>query len=326
MRSPLDPEYRLNTTRCQNFVPRAKRNYSFEGMLKGITAGLSQPPNTGSIGRLLTSTLAFVIFSAGAVAGGLGVALGLGGGIFLVPFLTLVLGFPLKSAAAISLATVIATSSAVTAQRAGSQLVNLRFGMLLEVATTAGSLLGGITAQFVAESTLQRLFGVVAIAVAAVMLGRINRRNVILDTTIDPGRLGGRFYEEESGGVVTYRVKRLPIAVFASFIAGNVSSLLGIGGGIIKVPVLNAWCGMPLRAAAATSALMIGVTATGGAIIYFGRGDLQPLLAAPAVLGVQAGSLVGGRLAYGASVKWLKLLMAALLVIVAVLMFLRSTQ
>jgi uncharacterized membrane protein YfcA len=275
---------------------------------------------------LLTSTLAFVIFSAGAVAGGLGVALGLGGGIFLVPFLTLVLGFPLKSAAAISLATVIATSSAVTAQRAGSQLVNLRFGMLLEVATTAGSLLGGITAQFVAESTLQRLFGIVAIAVAAVMLGRINRRNVILDTTIDPGRLGGRFYEEESGGVVTYRVKRLPIAVLASFIAGNVSSLLGIGGGIIKVPVLNAWCGMPLRAAAATSALMIGVTATGGAIIYFGRGDLQPLLAAPAVLGVQAGSLVGGRLAYGASVKWLKLLMAALLVIVAVLMFLRSTQ
>jgi len=292
---------------------------------EGITAGLSQPPNTGSIGTLLTATLAFVIFSAGAVAGGLGVALGLGGGIFLVPFLTLVLGFPLKSAAAISLATVIATSSAVTAQRAGSQLVNLRFGMLLEVATTAGSLLGGITAQFVAESVLQRLFGIVAIAVAAVMLGRINRRNVIRDATIDPGRLGGRFYEEESGGVVTYRVKRLPLALGASFIAGNVSSLLGIGGGIIKVPVLNAWCGMPLRAAAATSALMIGVTATGGAIIYYGRGDLQPLLAAPAVLGVQAGSLVGGRLAYGASVKWLKLLMAALLVTVAVLMFLRST-
>ena len=274
---------------------------------------------------MLTATLAFVIFSAGAVAGGLGIALGLGGGIFLVPFLTLVLGFPLKSAAAISLATVIATSSAVTAQRAGSQLVNLRFGMLLEVATTAGSLLGGITAQFVAESVLQRLFGIVAVAVAAVMLGRINRRNVMLDPTIDPGRLGGRFYEEESGGVVMYRVKRLPLALGASFIAGNVSSLLGIGGGIIKVPVLNAWCGMPLRAAAATSALMIGVTATGGAIIYYGRGDLQPLLAAPAVLGVQAGSLVGGRLAYGASVKWLKLLMAALLVVVAVLMFLRST-
>jgi len=274
----------------------------------------------------LTATLALIIFGAGTVAGALGVALGLGGGIFLVPFLTLVLGFPLKSAAAISLATVIATSSAVTAQRAGNQLINLRVGMVLEAATTLGSLLGGITAQLVAESMLQRLFGVVAIGVAAVVLGRVNKRNVILDATVDPGRLGGRFYEEESRGIVSYRVKRLPLALFASFIAGNVSSLLGIGGGIIKVPVLNSWCGMPLRAAAATSALMIGVTATGGAIIYYGRGDLQPLLAAPAVLGVQVGSLAGARLAYGASVKWLKVLMAVLLVIVGVLMFLRSMQ
>ena len=274
----------------------------------------------------LTATLALIIFGAGTVAGALGVALGLGGGIFLVPFLTLVLGFPLKSAAAISLATVIATSSAVTAQRAGNQLINLRVGMVLEAATTLGSLLGGITAQLVAESMLQRLFGIVAIGVAAVVLGRVNKRNVILDATVDPGRLGGRFYEEESRGIVSYRVKRLPLALFASFIAGNVSSLLGIGGGIIKVPVLNSWCGMPLRAAAATSALMIGVTATGGAIIYYGRGDLQPLLAAPAVLGVQVGSLAGARLAYGASVKWLKVLMAVLLVIVGVLMFLRSTQ
>jgi uncharacterized protein len=272
----------------------------------------------------LTAPLALIIFGAGVLAGALGVVLGLGGGIFLVPFLTLALGFPLKSAAAISLATVIATSSAVSARRAGNQLINLRVGMVLEVATTVGSLLGGITAQYVAESTLQRLFGIVATAVALVMLGRVHRRNVIADPAADPGRLGGRFYEEESGGVVTYRVKRLPLALVASFIAGNVSSLLGIGGGIIKVPVLNAWCGMPLRAAAATSALMIGVTATGGAIIYYGHGDLRPLLAAPAVLGVQVGSWAGSRFAEQASVKWLKLLMAALLIIVAVLMFVRS--
>ena len=260
------------------------------------------------------------------MAGALGVALGLGGGIFLVPFLTLALGFPLKSAAAISLSTVIATSSSVSARRAGNQLINLRFGMTLEVATTAGSLLGGITAQLVAESTLERLFGVVAVAVAFVMLGRINRRNVMVDPTVDTGRLGGRFHEAESGGVVAYRIKRLPLALFASFIAGNVSSLLGIGGGIIKVPVLNAWCGMPLRAAAATSALMIGVTATGGAIIYYGHGDLRPLLAAPAVLGVQAGSWAGTHIAENASVKWLKLLMSALLLVVSVLMFVRSLR
>jgi uncharacterized membrane protein YfcA len=274
----------------------------------------------------MTVSLAAFIFAAGAVAGALGIVLGLGGGIFLVPFLTLVLGFPVKSAAAISLATVIATSSAAAAARAGNHLMNLRLGMLLEVATAAGSLLGGITAQVVAESTLQRIFGVVAIAVAAVMLARVNRRNVISDPRADPGRLGDRFYDAESGAVVTYRIKRLPLALAASFIAGNLSSLLGIGGGVIKVPVLNAWCGMPLRAAAATSALMIGVTATGGAIIYYGRGDLQPLIAAPAVLGVQFGSWAGLRLAEHASAKWLKLLMVTILGIVGGLMLVRSLR
>jgi uncharacterized membrane protein YfcA len=124
--------------------------------------------------------------------------------------------------------------------------------------------------------------------------------------------------------MVTYRIKRLPLALTASFVAGNVSSLLGLGGGIVKVPVLNAWCGMPVRAAAATSAFMIGVTAAGGAIIYFGRGDLQPLMAAPAVLGVQLGSWVGLRLAHHAPARWLKLLLVAVLFGVAMQMVIRS--
>src|ERR1700741_1595459 len=134
----------------------------------------------------MTASLAAIIFAAGAVAGAFGIVLGLGGGVFLVPFFTLIPGFSVKSAAAISLTTVIATSSAVVAARAGNRLMNLRFGMLLEVATAAGSLLGGITAQWIAESTLQRLFGLVAIFVAAVMVARVNRRNVISDPHADP--------------------------------------------------------------------------------------------------------------------------------------------
>jgi len=274
----------------------------------------------------LTPVVAFIVFTAGAGAGALGALLGIGGGVFLVPFLNLVLGFPIKSAAAISLSTVIAASSSVSAGRAGRRLINLRLGMVLEVAAVAGSLLGGITAQLFAESTIQRLFGVVALLVAAVMLTRLNRRNVILDSTASPGHLGGRFHEAESHGIVTYRIKRLPLALAASFVAGNVSSLLGIGGGVIKVPVLNAWCGVPLRAAAATSAFMIGVTATSGAIIYYGHGDLQPLAAAPAVIGVQLGSWVGLHLARRASARRLKLLMAGILLIVAVLMLMQGER
>jgi uncharacterized membrane protein YfcA len=268
----------------------------------------------------VTPALAAIIFGAGVAAGSLGGLLGIGGGVFLVPFLNLGLGLPFPVAAAISLTTVIATSSSVSAGRPVKQLINLRLGMLLEVATAAGSLLGGITAQLVAPATLQKLFGSVAAIVALTMVGRLNRRNVILDPSAAPGVLGGRFYEEESGGTVTYRIKRLPVALIASFAAGNLSSLLGIGGGVIKVPVLNAWCGVPLRAAAATSAFMIGVTATAGAVIYYGYGQLVPALAAAAVLGVQLGSWGSMRVGTRASTKWLKVLMAAILFLVAVLM------
>jgi uncharacterized protein len=274
----------------------------------------------------VTAALALIIFVAGAVAGSLGALLGLGGGIFLVPLLNLALGFPIGVAAAISLVTVIATSSSVTAGKAGQHLMNFRFGMLLEVATAAGSVLGGITAQFVSQTALQRLFSAVTAAVAVVTIARSNKRNVILDPAADPGVLGGRFLDQETGRHVVYRIKRLPLAIGVSFVAGNVSSLLGIGGGFMKVPVLNAWCGMPLRAAAATSAFMIGVTATSGAIIYYGHGQLIAPLAAAAVLGVQLGSWGGLRFGANASAKWLKLLMAIVLFGVSVLMLVRASR
>jgi len=274
----------------------------------------------------VTLTLAAIIFGSGVAAGGVGALLGIGGGVFFVPLLHLALGFPLRTAAAISLTSVIATSSAVSARRAGQHLINLRLGMLLEVATVAGSLLGGLTAYLFTETALQRLFALVMVVGAAAVLARVNRRNVILDQTVDPGRLGGRYYEDESAGTVVYRVKRLPVAIVASFLAGNVSSLLGIGGGVFKVPALNALCGVPLRVAAATSAFMIGVTATSGAIIYYGRGDLPVLAAAPAVLGVQLGSWAGLKLTDRLPAKALKVMLVVVMTAVAVLMLFRSTR
>ncbi len=273
----------------------------------------------------VTYALGLIIFGSGVAAGGVGALLGIGGGVFFVPLLHVALGFPLHTAAAISLTTVIATSSSVSAGRAGEQLINLRLGMVLEIATVAGSLLGGLTAHLFSEATLHRLFGAVTVLAAGAVIARVNRRNVILDPSAQPGLLGGRFHEGESGCTVTYRVKRLPVALLSSFVAGNVSSLLGLGGGIVKVPALNTWCGIPMRAAAATSAFMIGVTATGGAIIYYGRGDLPPLAAAPAVLGVQLGSWIGLRFADRMPAKWLKVLLVAVLLVVAALMFARAS-
>ena len=272
----------------------------------------------------LSLPLAVAVFGAGALAGGVGGLLGIGGGVLLVPLLNLGLGFPLRTAAAISLATVIAASSSVAAGRVGADVINLRLGTVLEATTVAGSLAGGLLAHRFAEPSLQRLFAVMAIVIAAAVFARANRRNVIRDETIDPGRLGGRFHDPESRGLVSYRVRRLPLALGASFVAGGVSSLLGVGGGIVNVPVLNAWCGVPLRVASSTSAYMIGVTALSGAIIYYGRGDLAPLVAAPAVLGVQLGSRAGLLVADRAPAMWLKILLAVILLIVAALMFARS--
>src|SRR4051812_1121355 len=236
------------------------------------------------------------------------------------------MGMPIGVAAAISLTTVIGTSSTVSAGRTGSHLINYRLGMVLEVATAAGSLIGGITAQRMNQHAVEQIFAVVTVAVALTTLARVNKRNVVPGTAVECGVLGSRYVEEESGGVVSYRVKRVPLALFASFVAGNVSSLLGIGGGVIKVPVLNAWCGVPLRAAAATSAFMIGVTDAGGAIIYFGDGQLVPALAAAAGLRVQGGSIAGMRLTSRTSVRSLKVLLAVVLFSVSGLMAFRSLR
>jgi uncharacterized membrane protein YfcA len=266
--------------------------------------------------------LVLIVGLAGIVAGGLGSLLGLGGGVFLVPLLVVALGLPMPQAVAISLTTVVATSSVVASRVTGRHLINLRLGMLLEVATAAGGLLGGLTAMALTPLMLQYLFAAVMLFIAAVTLARRNRRNVQLASDADPGWLGGRFADPQAGRVVTYRVKRLPLALAGSFVAGNLSSLLGIGGGVLKVPLLNAWCGVPLRVAAATSALMIGVTAVPGAIIYFGNGQLRPALAAAAVLGVQAGAPLAARLGLALTDKALSLLLVGVMLFVAASMLL----
>jgi uncharacterized membrane protein YfcA len=262
----------------------------------------------------LTPVTIALVAAGGAIAGGLGAMLGIGGGVFLVPFLNIGLGFPLDLASGISLMTVIATSSVVSTNTAGRLLMNLRLGMLLQVPATAGALIASIAVSRMPRETLYIIFAVVTAAIALITLSRLERRNVILDSSVDPGRFGGRFHEDESGGEVLYRTRRVPLAMAVSLTAGTVSGLLGLGGGILQVPALNAWCGVPMRAAAATSSVMIGVTAAASAPIYYARGDISPPLAAAAVLGVLVGSRAGLRFSGRTKAKWLKLLMVVLLV------------
>jgi uncharacterized membrane protein YfcA len=275
-------------------------------------------PSGGTIRRVIVSVA--LVLAAGVVTGCLGALLGIGGGVFLVPFLNLALGLPFRTASGISLVTVIATSSVTSASPGRLKLANLRLGMVLEIFTTTGGLVGLLFVNRFSETTLRHVFGGVMAVIAAVLLTRLDVRNVIRDPNVDVGLLGGRYHDDESGGEVAYRLKRTGVAFGVSFCAGLVS-ILGIGGGVLKVPALNAWCGIPVRVAAATSALMIAATAVVGAINYFIRGDIIPELAAAAVLGVLAGSRVGFAISARSKARSLKLLMAAVLAAVAVIYY-----
>ncbi len=259
-----------------------------------------------------------LLVTIGAATGLVGALLGLGGGVFLVPLLTLALGVPIRLAIAASLVSVIATASASATVNLSRGLVNVRLGLALEVATSFGGLAGGLAAAALSTRQLFVLFAVTLAAMGVVVAARAGRRNVIADLEVDPGRLGG--YLTEGGTTYVYRAKRMPLAMVVSLAAGAVSGLLGLGGGILKVPVLSSFCGIPIRIASATSTFMIGVTAAASAFIYWSRGDIAMPLAAAVALGALPGSLIGVRLSDYVQARSLKLVMALVLVLVGLRM------
>jgi uncharacterized protein len=262
----------------------------------------------------MTAAYTVMLFALGASTGVVGAMLGLGGGVFLVPLLTLALGVPIRAAVAASLVCVIATASASATVNLNRGLVNLRLGLVLEVATSVGGLAGGLVAARLSTHQLFLIFALVMTAMGLVMMRRSGQRNVIADATLDPGLLGGRLREGET--IYVYHVRRLGVGLGSSLAAGGISGLLGLGGGIIKVPVLNSFCGVPIRVAAATSTFMIGVTAAASAMIYFSRGDMLLPLTAAVALGALPGSLLGARLSGRVEARSLKILMACVLLAV----------
>jgi uncharacterized membrane protein YfcA len=239
------------------------------------------------------SIISFIyLLLGGFVAGTFGALLGLGGGLLLIPFLVLVIGVPMHQAIATSIIAVIATSSAGAAMNLERRIVNIRLGLLLEIATVAGAILGGITANYLSADILSKLFSGLLFFVAIIMIWRTQQKGAHEEVHTD-GVLPGTFSDEATGNTVTYTVKKVPAAMMVSLVAGNVSGLLGVGGGIFKVPAMHILSGIPMKAATATSNFMIGVTAAASAFIYFAHGHLNPFVASSAALGVLAGSMTG---------------------------------
>jgi uncharacterized membrane protein YfcA len=273
-----------------------------------------------------------LLAGSGLVAGVLGAMLGIGGGVILVPVLILGFQIPIHEAVAASLVAVVATSTAAGSVYVGEGLTNMRLAMTLEIATTSGAIAGGLTAAILPERDLLLIFATLLIVTAALLGfgGEAGEREPPAPRGQaslgyeEPGALAGAFRSPRTGELVRYRARRLPVGLAVSFLAGNVSGLLGVGGGFLKVPAMRLGMEVPTRVAAATSNFMIGVTAAASAVIYLGRGFLVPLLAAPVALGVVAGALAGTRLSARVSGLALARVLAVLLLAVAVQMVLRA--
>ncbi|HET8572028.1 MAG TPA: sulfite exporter TauE/SafE family protein [Candidatus Limnocylindria bacterium] len=260
-----------------------------------------------------------LLAAAGLSAGLFGALLGLGGGILIVPLLTLAFGYPLTTAVATSLVCVIATSTGAAARNVRTGRADVRLGLTLESGTVIGALTGGIVAGFLPERVLAGLFAVLMLYTAINMARGLRR----------PAPEAGAVEELDASApdgpdAPPYRNHRLAPALAGSFVAGNVSGLLGIGGGAIKVPLVHLVMGAPIGIAVATSNFIIGVTAAAGAYAYLIRGDVDPGITGPVVLGVAAGATLGARLGEHINPRWLAILFLFVVLYVAVQMAIRA--
>ena len=262
--------------------------------------------------------IVLALIGGGVAAGLFGSLLGLGGGILIVPLLTLGFGLPLITAIGVSLVCVIVTSGAAAGVYLERRVANLRLGMTLELFTAIGAMTGGLIAFLVPERFLELLFAGLLIYVALTMA---RRRDPALDTGVAPEDPDTEEDDDQSTAERLsgpgYRVRRIGFGVVGSLGAGVVSALLGIGGGLVKVPVMHVVMGVPLRVATATSNLMIGITASAGAIVYLLRGGIDPYVAAPTAIGVFLGATLGSRTAQRIDIRVLRGLFVAILLYTA---------
>lgn len=262
---------------------------------------------------------AALLMAGGAAAGVFGALLGIGGGILIVPLLTFGFGQSLTAAVGTSLICVIATSSGAAAHYVRSDRADVRLGVVLEIATALGGIAGGVLAGILLEQVIAGLFAMLMYYTAFTLArgGGPGRSASATGRPASPGAPDG-------ASAPTYRSTRLAPALGASFLAGNVASLLGVGGGVIKVPVIHLMMGAPMQVAVATSNLAIGVTAAAGSFFYIFRGQIDPLIAGPVVLGVFAGAFLGARLTGVIRQRWLTMLFVLVVFYVAVQMTARA--
>jgi hypothetical protein len=260
------------------------------------------------------------VLVAGLLAGALGVTLGLGGGVFVVPILSVFFGVPMKTAIAASAISVVVNSLGGTSAYLRDRMTNVRLALVMELSTVLGAIVGGMIVVAIAPDALRAVFGICLIALALAMLLRPRQAGAV-DSGPDPLRLRRVFRDPAAGEDVAYVPQRIPLGLSLSSFAGILSGMLGIGGGAVKMPLLHAVMRVPVKAAAATSVFMVGITVSASAFVYYVHHLVDLSVAVPAVLGVQLGSRFGAVIAKRAhSATVVRLLVVVLVYLGAVLL------
>jgi uncharacterized membrane protein YfcA len=250
----------------------------------------------------------------GLAAGILGALLGLGGGIFLVPALSLLFGLPMRVAVGTSLVGVIATSAGVAAVARRGRGADVGLALRLEMVTAAGAIAGGWLAGLISAQLMSILFAVIVFLTAAYLLYKTwrQRNNKASESE--------RLYRQD------YHPRHWPAGLSVASLAGMVSGLLGVGGGFIKVPVMYAVMDVPLGVATATSNFMVGITAAASVFVYYGRGDIHPLVVIPTALGVFVGAMLGVFTLSRLRVAWVRTALMGLLLLMGVQMLIHGLR
>ena len=271
-------------------------------------------------------TLALLVTVGSFAAGLLGALTGLGGGIIVVPMLTLLFHVDIRYAIGASLVSVIATSSGAAAAYVREGYTNVRVGILLEVATTIGALIGAVLAGITPTSVLAILFGLVLLFTAIRSL-QPRPEHALLTA---PDKWSERFRLDSTyptaAGKQPYSVQNVPAGFSMMLVAGTLSALLGIGSGIVKVLAMDQMMRLPFKVSTTTSNFMIGVTAAASAGVYLHRGYIDPAVAFPVMLGVLCGALLGARILSRAQTRWLRQLFTVVVVVMAAQMLYKGLR
>ena len=262
-----------------------------------------------------------IILFLGAISAGLlGSLSGLGGGVIIIPLLTLGFGVPMHYAIGASLISVIGTSSGAAVAFVKEGFTNMRIGMFLEIATTSGAIVGALVSGMLNPNTIGIIFAsILLLTVILNLKGKPDHQEAVIKGSLEEKlKLYGTF--PDKGVLKSYSARNTVPGFFMMMFAGAMSGLLGIGSGALKVLAMDNMMRLPFKVSTTTSNFMIGVTAVASSLIYFQRGEIIPVIVAPVLVGVVVGSFIGSKTLMVSKTKKLKTFFAIVITILSIYM------